>query len=247
MHDVRKQVFSSRLEFMALLSHSAIRDEIGLDQEEYELLASSSKDLFKEIKDLYHVNRDQRPPGPREDSPETQKEYQQLVMKISQLIREHDQQFMQQLQSSSNFDRFIEILVQARGHRAVVHEDVAKRIGLPPEKLDEVRTVGHQVWREQWESMGDRMRELIRSEETKGPAHQGNRKEAQQLVERAETKVNEAVGRRLASEHLEALKQLQGKPFAMPEDFFELRMPPPSGPRGHRGERDEEGHRLPRP
>lgn len=246
MHDVRKQVFSSRMEFMALLSHPEIREEIGLAEEEFEELSNSGRDLFQEIRTIYHSDRDPNQPTGQGEPRESAERHQQMVAKIAQKIREHDQEFMQQLRDSVNYSRFLEILVQARGNRAVIHEDVAKLIGLPAEKLEEVRAVSHKVWRDQWETMGDKMRDLIRGQEGQDPALQGMRREAQQLVERAENTVSQAVGQRLSSEHLEALKNLRGEPFELPEDFFELR--PPPGPRGHGGDGSDDGsdHRHPK-
>jgi hypothetical protein len=239
MRDVHKQSFSSRFGFMMLLSHPAIREEVGLSEDEYRQLQELNGGLDREIKSLHQS---------QQDNPV---DHQQLVAKIVQQLSEHDRRFIEFLESTIDFDRFISVLVQARGNRSIVHEEVAKRIDLPPERLNELRALSHRVWREQMDELGDQIRQWIRSGESrKGSgdresgdresgdrqvAHQNQHEEIKQLLQKAEAKVNESVGQRLTTEQRMALDQLKGTPFQLPEGLFEIRFPPGSGRRGPKG------------
>lgn len=252
LHEVRKQVFSSRLDFMALLSHCDVRAAVGMSEEEFVAFSESNRVLFDEIRlhfqdrrgqqvrDQGEVEKLDQDPSKQNTSERAAFERQQLVARIVDVVKQSDQKFVDELRESVDYDRFLQILIQARGNRSVVHEDVATRIGLSMDKLDEIRTVSHRVWREQWESMGDRMRELMRREENQRPLAQGKKMEARQLIERAERMVDEAIAQRLSSQQREALVQHRGEPFALPDDLFELRFPGPPGRRGLKGEHREE-------
>lgn len=235
MHEVRRQVFSSRIDFMALLSHPLVRQEVGLEDAELDALSESNRLLMEEIRAVLQADAEQLPspneqPSDSQDPSITAKsERSKLIARIADLVRQSESQFLEQLRTVVDYDRFLQIVIQARGNRAVVHEDVANRIGLDAAKLEEIRLVSHQCWREQWESMGDKMRELMRSDQNRSPASSGRRREARQIVERAETTVDEALALRLSSQQLEQLKQLRGEPFALPDDIFEVRLPGWSG------------------
>ncbi len=213
MRDVHKQVFSSRMDFMSLLSHPSIRAEVGIDDEEFDSLSRLNISLFNEIKTL------------QRNQSEEQLDRQELVAKVANLMQEHEQLFIEHIKSVTDFDRFIEILVQARGNRSVVHEEVARRISLPADKLDELREVSHKAWREQMDGLGEKIRELIRKGELQDLVKKTQNQEIRQLVKRAELKVNESLGQRMTSEQLEALRQIRGVEFAVPDDAFDARLP----------------------
>lgn len=242
MRDVHKQAFTSRLDFMALLSHPAIRAEVGIDDEEFEKLRRLEMSFFDEIRSIYQDQRDQPIP------------HDMLVPKIVDVVHSHDAEFMEHFRAAIDFERFIGILVQVRGNRSVVHEEVAKRIDLPPDKLDEIREVAFRTWREQADRFGDNFRELLRVRDgdrrsdrvrREGSRREGDRRderridaerqkdgEIRKLVERVEKKVNDAVALKLTTEQLQSLNNLRGEPLELSDDFFAIRLPNFPGRRG---------------
>ncbi len=252
MRDVHKHAFSSRMDFMMLLSHPSIRSQAGIDDEEYAELSRLEQSFFDEIWSVYQEQRDQ--PLAHQD----------LVKKIVEVVHSHDEEFMELFRTTTDFDRFIGILVQVRGTRSVVHEEVAKRINLSPEKLKEIRVLAFRTWREQTDHFGDKFRELLRGrkggrpgdrEHPLGSNHKEdeNRKdgefrrdhkvkiekheendsaEIRELIERVEEKVNQAVAHKLTTEQLQTLENLRAKSFELPEDIFTVRLPYFPGRRG---------------
>jgi hypothetical protein len=213
MREVHSQSFSSRIDFMMLLSHPSIRAEVGLSEEEYQQLLDFNVGLFKGIKAIHQSHLDE--PLPRD----------QLVAKVIAHLADHDREFVQYIHQKMDFERFINLLVQARGNRSVVHDEIARRIELSAEKLAELRVITHRVWREHMDEMGDHMKDLIRRGEMKELVRQSQNAEVRQLFEKAEQKVNESVGRRLTSEQLRALEALRGEVFDMPANLLEIRFP----------------------
>ncbi|MBX3420004.1 MAG: hypothetical protein KF752_00465 [Pirellulaceae bacterium] len=219
MHDVQKRCSSSRVEWLGLLSHQSIRDEIGLDDQEYALIRELDRQLLISLKDIHQSQFQQA------------LSHEKLVETVAQKLHDNDLAFTNRLRESADFERLIGILVQARGDRAVIYSDVAERIQLPDDKLDEVRSVYHRAWREQMDLMGDKMRDLLRRGQLQQLLVQSQRQEVRQLFKRAEDKVNHAVALRLTSEQLAALRRLEGKKIELPADFIDFSRGPGRVPR----------------
>jgi hypothetical protein len=211
MPEVHKRSSSSRLEFLALLSHASIREEVGVDSEEYQHLRNSTFQLFESIKAVQRA---------QSETPLTEE---QLINKLSELIKQHDLAFNRYLEQASNYDRFIGLFIQARGNRAVCHVDVASRLDVPPQKLEELRLISHETWRAEMDRMGERFKDLLRRGQYREIIEKSQNSEMREMFIRVEARVNEAIGRRMTAQQLETLEQLRGPKFDIPKDFFELR------------------------
>jgi hypothetical protein len=211
MHEVHRRCSSSRLEFLALLSHASVREEVGIDSEEYQHLKNSTLQLFESIKALQRAHS---------ENPLTEE---QLINRLSELVNQHDLAFNRYLEEASNYDRFIGLFIQARGNRAVCHLDVARRLDVPPEKLEELRMISHDTWRAEMDRMGERFKDLLRRGKIREIIEKSQNAEMREVFIRAESRVNEAIGRRMTAQQLKALQQLRGPEFDIPKDFFELR------------------------
>lgn len=211
MPEVHKRCSSSRLEFLALLSHASIREEVGVDSEEYQHLRNSTFQLFESIKVVQRA---------QSENPLSEE---QLINKLSELIKQHDLAFNRYLEKASKYDRFLGLFIQARGNRAVCHVDVASRLNVPPQKLEELRLISHETWRAEMDRMGERFKDLLRRGQYREIIEKSQNTEMRDMFIRVEARVNEAIGRRMTAQQLEALEQLQGPKFDIPKDFFELR------------------------
>ena len=235
MRDVHKKSFSSRLEFTALLSHDSVRAEVGLDTDEYQQIQRLNLELIESIKKIQETQLQNPVP------------HDQVVDAIVAQVESHEGQFIDSLRGAADFDRFLGILVQARGTRAVVHEEIAKRIDLPRDKLDELRELSQRAWREQMEELGDNIKELLRQGQNRETIRQRQNPTVRALFARAEEKVNRAISLKLTSDQLNALNQMKGEPFELPDNLFDVQLPRGFMP-GSRGPRPGggEGPRSPR-
>ena len=214
---------NNRQHLWRLIEHSAIRQEIGLDDAEFKSLEELNSQHFGQFRGL------------REQHKEV-KDKDALRTHLVDVINGQDKAFLQLLAQTSDLQRLIEIDIQAYGARAATHAEVAARMGLQPERFAEIRKFCDDRRRDEMEQMGEEIQKLLR-----GP--QGNRR-VRDLFRQLDAKLNHAMKAKLTPTELASLENLKGPAFTIPEDLFDPRRRG-SGPgdrQGGPGDR-QSGHR----
>lgn len=211
--EASKDSNNNRFYFLRMVEHPAIQAEIELTSEE-----------LKEIDTLNHLHMDEVRKLRDDYVKAPDKEF--CKQALRELLRQQDAAFMRKLRDVVNFERLLQISVQVYGSRSVTQAEIAERVGLSQEKLAEIRSLAEKVRQDEFEKMGDSIRELMRSGPQSG-------KKARDMFKQIDIKVNEAIRMRLTSQQLEALTQNRGSAFEIPDDLFERR-------RSGRGDRNRE-------
>lgn len=192
--DAYRQSSNNRQNLWRLLEHPAIQGELQLDESELKSIEVLNGQHFSELLQL----RAKLKQG-------IQREI--LHTELVELINKQDAAFMDEVAKHCDMNRLIELDIQAYGTRAVTHAEVAKRIGLSDQKLADLREHCDEFRRKEM----DQMRERIPIEEVR------------KLFREMDQRLNDCIKARLTSQELDALNQIKGKPFKLPEDLFEPR------------------------
>jgi hypothetical protein len=199
-----KESSNSRRDFWRLLSHPKIQTEVGLEAAELEAIFVLSKKHFEQLQLL------------QTQLSESSAARDEKLSKLVQVLHQQEAEFIEMLKSNTNLERLIQIDVQAYGIRAVTHGLVAKQIGLSEEKAAELRQLSDEVRREEMDKMGHKIRELMRSPQSD--------KKVREVIKQLDEKIADALKHKLNSQQLEALNQLKGAAFEIPEDLFDRRL-----------------------
>lgn len=197
-----RQADNNRQHLWRLIEHSAIRQEIGLEDAEFKSLEELNSQHFDQFREL------------REQHKEV-KDKDALRTHLVDVINGQDKAFLQLLAQTSDLQRLIQIDIQAYGARAATHAEVAARMGLQPERFAEIRKFCDDRRREEMEQMGEEIQKLLR-----GP--QGNRR-VRDLFRQLDAKLNHAMKAKLTPSELASLENLKGPAYAIPEDLFDPR------------------------
>lgn len=202
-----KDASNNRLNLWRLLEHADVQKELGLDEPEFKAIEQLNIKHFEELRALREKFKDSNAKD-------------KLLKELVDVINRQDAAFLDEVAKHCDLKRLIEIDIQAYDLRSVTHAEVAKRVGLSPEKLTELRCLSDQVRRDEM----DRMRDVIREG-----------KKVRQLFAEIDKKVNDSLRMKLTSQELDNLQQLRGPVFKLPEDLFEPRRRGGRGPGGGPG------------
>lgn len=185
--------------FGRLVAHPAIQAEIGLSDQEcqgVDALNSQHLDELRKFRSTDFENLD------RQASKE----------KLVELMNQQDKAFNTKLKEAADFERLIQISIQVYGHRSVLHDQVATRIGLSQKKLTEIRQLAESERKEELDRVLTKMRQNLQGGE-----------EFRDLIKQVDDKVGEAIKMRLTAQQLLTLNELKGVPFDIPADLYDRR------------------------
>jgi hypothetical protein len=212
-------------EILRLLFHEPIRSEINMTDEQWEAFKSQMRNSFESTRELW--GKERRHEITREE----------LKAELLAAIKELDQQ-ARELLDDGQFDRLLGIYVQHRGIAAAENGEVAKRIGLTGEELDNVRRSQGQFKRELIEMNQPRIDHILKMRNEETPRNLGR------LFAEIDDAVNDRLAMELSDEQRDKLETLKGEPFSDFPPLFMGRRPggPPVGPgSGHGGRGRGEG------
>lgn len=200
-----KEASNNRRNLWVLLEHPVIQAEIGLDEVELKKLDELNYKHFEELKAIREKYK---------DNFDKVKVHKDLV----ELINQQDAIFLEHVSKSCDFNRLIEIDVQAHGARAVTHSEIAKRIGMSAERLSEVRAFCDKRRREEMEELAGKIQDVTRNQGSEGV------KKVRELFRHLDQKLNDCLRSKLTSVEIDALNTLKGVPMELPDDLLEPRL-----------------------
>ncbi len=141
---------SSNKEFVDLLHHRPVRDEIELEEADYEALRDIGKQAMHAVRDLEH------------DKSTHRLSREEIRGKIIEVIGPIQQRSLELLKSKARFDRLVELIAQRHGYAAAANKEVADRIGLSGEDLDRFRETRDGLKRELMEETGRQIERIFK-------------------------------------------------------------------------------------
>jgi hypothetical protein len=211
--------FMPHKELFDLVEHATIREQIGLSESEANLIVEHVSQTSGALNALRKQNEGKNVPL---------EQYKKQVRAIitPQNIASYD------ILYKSDFKRLLGIYVQARSYRAVLNEQVAREIGLEGQAFEEFRKTRNEVWQVLMEELREDMMQQIRKAPPGAPPARAN---ITKLFKDAEKELDFKLARELTPDQKEALENLKGAPFNLPEHPFKFPLPPDRGRSGRVG------------
>ncbi len=207
--------FLPHKELFDLLDHDSIRKEIKLSDADAELIEANVRKTFEAL----HAIRKEF-----EGKTPTPEEFKQ---KVAEAIEPLNKESYEILEKRADFERLLGLYVQARGHRALLNDQVAQKIGLEGQALEGFRKLRSQSW----QLLMDDTRDAIKREMRNAPPGKSLPRNAiSDLFKLAEKKLEDKLSRELTEEQKNALENLKGVKFPLPEHPFNY--PPRNRGRG---------------
>lgn len=204
-------------EILELLWSEKVRELLKFDEKDFQKERDRFGSHLTSMRELHDATRKEK------------MSVDELKIKIVELSSPSQETAFKSLESDQRLDRLIGIYIQVNGYKAAAAAQVAKRIGLADEQLEDFRKAKAEHWGLIMKDISKEIEVLVRD---RGHDH---REKMTQLMRHAKKKLNWALKDKLDDAQRRALAALEGEEIPEVEKLIQMRPMQRGGPRRRTG------------